>query len=80
MNGQIPGGSIPQVVSSDRRSSLPANNPTKIIEQLQRQLDTPFVRDFLKANSGDTLDIVFRISRRQVVSGPKLTVSKLPPS
>ncbi len=58
---------------------MPGNNPTKIIDALKRQLDAPYVHDMLRLHSEDTMDVIFRISRRQAVSGPKITLHKLPP-
>ncbi len=63
-----------------RRSQLPGNNPTKLIEELKRQLDLPWVHDMLRLHSEDAMDVIFRVSRRQAVAGPKIVLHKMPPS
>ncbi len=60
-----------------RRSELPANNPTRLIDELKRQLDKPEVHEFLRLHGHERVDVVFRIARRQAVVGPQLTLTKL---
>ncbi len=61
-----------------RSSDLPANNPSRLIEQLKRQLDEPAVHQMLHDHADQRVDITFRVTRRGAVKGPVFTIVRLP--
>lgn len=58
-------------------SDLPANNPSRLIEELKRQLDTPRVYEILAREGHSQVDITFRVSRRATVRGPRFTITEI---
>ncbi len=59
---------------ASRRADLPPVDPELLKQQMMEQLDAPRIARIIRDLSDGTLDITFRVSRRRISRGPKITV------
>ncbi len=56
------------------RADLPPIDPDRLKQEMMDRLDSPRILRAIRELSDGQMDVTFRISRRRLAKGPKLTI------